>query len=240
MLRTLLACCLLLASPLLSAWELTPYTATYRFNLDNKLSGTATRVLEPREGDAWRYRFAATTAMASATETSDFRFNGRTVTPQRYEKRHKVLMLGRKSSVTFNWQTRQARGQRDDRATSYALRPGSVDPLNFEIQLRRDLMDLGRLGGPYILADAKRAEEQKFVIEGEEELETPLGKLATLRVKRVHDDAERQTVFWLAKRFDYLPARVEQHDEGALYTIDLLSYQPVTAPASGETSDAQK
>lgn len=227
--RLALAFFLLLASPLLPAWELVPYTATYRFNLDNKLTGTASRVLEARGAGQWRYRFFATTSMATATETSDFRFNGRTVTPLRYQKQHKVLMISRKAGVDYNWLTRQARGQRDERVSTYPLRAGSVDPLNFEIQMRRDLNDLGRLGGPYVLADAKRAEEQKFAIDGEEVLDTPLGKLKTVRIKRLHDAPERQTTFWLARELGYLPARVVQHDDTALYTIDLLSYQPVKA-----------
>ncbi|MDP2229109.1 MAG: DUF3108 domain-containing protein [Moraxellaceae bacterium] len=222
-----------LASPLAGAWELAPYTATYRFNLDNKLSGTATRTLEKKTGDAWRYVFNATTSMATANETSDFRFNGKTVTPLHHQQQHKVLFISKREHVNFNWQTRQAQGLRNDKKTQYVLRAGAIDPLSLEIQMRRDLIDLGKPASSYFLVDARRMNEQKFVLDGEEILDTPLGKLATVKVRRVHDDPERETVFWLARDLDYIPARVMQNDDGAMYVLDISTYSRSPAEAPG-------
>lgn len=229
--RPLIAIALLIASPLLQALELSPYTASYHFNLDNKLTGTATRILEKTGNASWRYTFTATTPIATATETSDFRFDGKTVSPVHYKRQHKVLIISKLAEVSFDWKNRQATTRRDDKKGTYVLKTGSVDPLNFEVQMRRDMIDLGKLPKSYYIADPKRLREQSFVAEGEEVIETPYGKINTVRIKRIHDDPERHTTLWLAKDMNYIPARVIQNDDGALYILQLSAFTGALAQA---------
>lgn len=226
-LKTLLLTALLLAaSPLLHAFDLAPFAASYRFNIDNKLSGTATRILERKIGGNWRYTFAANSTLATATETSDFRFDENTVTPLVYEQNRKIFFIKKKNRVDFDWKKRIGTGTRGSNdSINYPLQAGTLDSLNLEIQIRRDLKDLGRLAGPYFLASPKEIIPLPFVIEGDEILNTPMGKLKTLKVSRIHNDPKRHTSFWLAKDFDYLPAKVTQNDDGAIYTIELVSYK---------------
>lgn len=214
----------LVVSPWLHALEITPYTASYHFNLDNKLSGTATRTLERRGKNLWRYTFAASAPIATARETSDFRFDGRSVTPLGYWQERKVFLSQRKSQVLFDWKKNHGTGTREGKpAVQYKLLPGTLDALNMEIQLRRDLKDLGKLTGPYALATPKEISPLAFMVEGEEVLGTPMGKLRTLKVSRKHADPNRHTTFWLARDYAFLPAKVVQKDESALYTIELTS-----------------
>ncbi|HEX6592532.1 MAG TPA: DUF3108 domain-containing protein [Moraxellaceae bacterium] len=217
-----------------SAWayELQPFTASYKFNIDNKLSGKATRSLEKKADGSWLYSFSASAPMATASETSSFRFDGKTVTPLRYAQQRKIFMVKKGSSVDFDWSAKKGSGKRDGKQpVSYALQAGTVDSLNLEVQIRRDLKDLGKLGGPYWIASPKAIEQQPFVIEGEEVLTTPMGKLNTLKVSRKHNDPTRHTTFWLAKDYDFLPAKVTQDNDGALYIIELTSYKPAAAAA---------
>lgn len=229
--RSLLIAALLIASPILQALELTPYTASYHFNLDNKLSGTATRILENTGNNNWRYTFTATTAIASATETSNFRFDGKKVSPVSYKRKHKVLFISKNTEVSFDWKNKKATTRRDDKQGFYALKNGAVDPLNFEVQMRRDIIDAGNVAKAYLIADPKRMNEQKFVIDGDEVIDTPYGKISTIRVKRIHEDPERHTTFWLARDLDYIPAKVIQDDDGAIYTLQLNSLTGALAKA---------
>lgn len=222
---------LLAMSTLLHAAEFSPYTATYRFNLDNKLSGTATRILEKRGDNLWRYTFSAHTAVATATETSDFRFDGTTVKPLGYQQKRKIFFARKNAGVDFDWAAGKGRGHRDGKApVTYTLLPGTVDALNMEIQFRRDLKETGKLAGPYALATPKEISPLTFVIEGREVLQTPFGKLNTLRVSRKHADPHRRTTFWLAVDHDYLPAKVMQDDDGSIYLLELSKYQPADKP----------
>ena len=212
------------------AFDIQPFTANYKFNIDNKLSGSATRTLEKKSNDSWLYTFAASAPLATATETSNFRFDGRTVTPLNYTQQRKIFMSKRNSSISFDWAKRQGKGQRDGKeAVSYDLPAGSLDTLGLEVQMRRDLKDLGRLGGPYWVASPKNIEKQPFVIEGEESITTPAGKFITLKITRKHADPTRHTTFWLDAKNDYLPIKVVQDNDGAVYTIELTSYKSGTA-----------
>lgn len=230
----LLGALLLATSPLLYAFDLAPFTASYHFNVNNKLSGTATRTLEKTGAGSWRYTFSASAPLATATETSSFHFDGTTVTPVTYAQARKIFVSNKKSSVSFNWKAMKATGKRDQKTVQYTIKPGTLDSLNMEIQMRRDLKDLGKLAGPYTLSTPKDISPLAFVIVGEEVLNTAAGKLNTLKVSRQHSDPKRHTTFWLAKDFNYLPARVVQNDDGALYTIELTSYKPVKSPATAK------
>ncbi len=225
-----LAVLLAMASLSALAFDLQTFTASYKFNIDNKLSGTATRTLEKKAGDGWLYTFAASAPLATATETSSFRFDGRTVTPLKYTQQRKIFMSKRSSGIDFDWNSRKGSGRRDGKqSVSYDLQAGTLDTLNLEVQIRRDLKDLGKLGGPYWIASPKNIEQQPFVIDGEESINTPAGKFTALKVSRKHNDPGRHTTFWLAKSLDYLPVKVVQNNDGALYTIELSSYKAGTA-----------
>lgn len=230
----LLGALLLAASPLLHAFDIIPFTASYRFNIDNKLSGTATRTLEKTGADSWRYTFSATAPLATATETSNFRFDGSTVTPLTYEQKRKIFFSSKKSSVNFDWKAMKATGKRDKKTVQYPFKHGTLDSLNMEIQMRRDMKDLGKLIGPYSLSTPKDVSPLSFTIAGEEVLDTAMGKLKTMKISRQHSDPTRHTSFWLAKDFDYLPAKVVQDDDGAVYTIELTDYKPAKPSAASK------
>lgn len=217
------------------AFELQPYTATYQFNLDNKLTGTATRVLT-RQENQYHYQFSAQAMIASATETSDFSFDGKQVQSQHYENSKQILFKNKTASVDFDWSKQQATTRRNGENSSYALTTANVlDPLNLEIQIRQDLLDKAKnaLDSEYVLADAKGMGPLKFTLDGNEKITTPYGEIETVKVTRVHLSADRKTEFWLAKSLNYLPVKVVQMDDGAMYTIELQSYQ------EGRSQDSQ-
>jgi hypothetical protein len=60
------------------------------------------------------------------------------------------------------------------------------------------MTDLASWQKSYLIADPKRLREQNFVIDGNE-TSTPYGKIDTVRIKRMHEDPERHTTFWLAR-----------------------------------------
>lgn len=231
-LRLLAATLLLGCCGLASAFDIAPFTADYSFNIDNKLSGTATRTLEKRGNDSWHYVFTASAPLASASETSDFRYDGRTVTSLSYRQKRRIFFIHNTLGVDFDWKKNTATGFRGDNVVSYGLKPDTLDTLNMEVQVRRDLMDLGKLGGPYWLGSPKDISPLPLEIEGEEILDTPLGKLTTLRVSRKHDSSKRHTTMWLAKSLDYLPVKVMQNDNGAVYLIEITAYHPAQAAAA--------
>ncbi len=229
--KRLVMLALLLGCGNVFAFDLQPFSANYKFNIDNKLSGTAIRTLEKKTGDNWTYTFSAKAPMATASEISSFRFDGSTVTPLDYKQQRKIFVSRRSSGISFDWNHKKGSGRRDGKQpANYDLQAGTLDPLNLEIQIRRDLKDMGKLASSYWIASPKNIEKQPFTIDGEESINTPAGKFVALKISRKHNDPSRHTTFWLAKSLDYLPVKVVQDNDGALYTIELSSFKAGTAP----------
>ena len=221
---TLFVACL--ASSVSYAFDLIPYTATYQFNLNSQLTGTATRVLTKQADNRYRYQFNATAMIANANEISDFSFDGKKVQSIHYENTKQILFKTKKATVDFDWAKNQANAQRNGESLQYALTESStLDPLNLEIQIRQDLTKKSELKDKYSLGDAKGLSPLSFEMKGSEKITTPYGEIDTIKVNRVHQSSDRTTQFWLAKSLNYLPVKVVQIDDGAIYTIELQSYQ---------------
>lgn len=215
-----------LASSVGYAFELVPYTATYQFNLNSQLTGTATRVLTKQADNQYRYQFNAAAMIANANELSDFKFDGQKVQSLHYENTKQVVFKTKKSTVDFDWPKKQANAQRNGEALQYAVADlNTLDPLNLEIQIRQDLSKKSVLKDSYSLGDAKGLSPLTFEMKGSEKITTPYGEIDTIKVNRVHQSTDRTTQFWLAKSLNYLPVKVVQIDDGAIYTIELQSYQ---------------
>ena len=210
------------------AADISAFTATYEFNLDNKLSGKATRELT-RNGDRYHYEFRANAAFASAVETSDFGYDGAQVKSLVYRNHRQLFFRSRDAGVNFDWTRRMGHAFRYQDSLDFPLQDGVLDPLNLEMQLRHDLLSGGKFKGEFMLADPKGMHPVRFEINGTERIRTPYGTLDTVKVRRIHEDPERDTQFWLAPSLDYLPVRFVQKDDGAVSTLTLSTYR-VTAP----------
>ena len=217
-----------LASSLSYGFDLQPYTATHQFNLNQQLTGTATRTLSKQENNHYRYQFSASAAIANANEVSDFIFENQQVQSLNYQNTKQILFKTKIDKADFDWQQSRLVAQRKGESTNHPLTDKStLDPLNLEVQIRQDLLSATtpHLKAEYVLGDAKGVHPLKFTIDGTEKIKTPYGELDTLKVSRVHQDKERTTQFWLAKSLDYLPVKVVQVDDAAVYTIELQSFQ---------------
>ena len=84
--------------------------------------------------------------------------------------------------------------------------------------------------GPFPAHPIERAERGKvktYVVkrEGEERIETALGRLDTVRISRSAGD-DRKTTVWAAPELRYLPARIEHRDsDDTPITLRLRSAQ---------------
>jgi len=69
---------------------------------------------------------------------------------------------------------------------------------------------------------AKKLKQYRFEVVGEETLDTPLGKVTTIKVRRKENNNEEREIYaWFAKDFQYLLVRLQQEENGSAYTIYL-------------------
>lgn len=212
----------LLSLSSLAAHALEPYKAEYRFSVDNAVSGLATRELR-RQGDLWRYDFSsAIPVIGRASETSQFRIdNNGNVQSSQYNQAFRLLTNTRTIQLRFDSAGQRIYAQKNKENTVYPYQTGAVDQLNLEVQVREDLIRRRKLASAYFLAGTNGIESIQMVSEGTSRVQTPAGTFDALVVRRIHSNPKRQTRFWLAPALNYLPVRVQQNDNGTLYTINL-------------------
>ena len=100
-----------------------------------------------------------------------------------------------------------------------AIPDGSMDKLGYQIKMRADLQlyysrSTRKPKLSYVIADGGRLKNYKFQILGDEYIDTPVGKLSTIKIARLRDNDKRSTIFWLAKDWQFLLVRLEQGDSG--------------------------
>lgn len=209
------------------AFAMSPFQASYQFSYNGKSMGSATRTLS-KSGNNWTYVFAAKAgAIASATETSHFSFNGNNIISNNFSRSSKILIHNNTMSINFNPNAKIINTKKDDKARSFAWKSGVLDELNAELQLREDLKASG-LKSSYAIADAKEVESRRFVKQGMEKVKTSYGTFDTIKVVMKHDKPNRDTIFWLAPKLDYVPVKVSHQDGKTSYGLLLTGYKGST------------
>lgn len=199
-----------------------PFEATYKA----KYSGfdiTAIRSLQS-QGDSQLLQFNATSWMANIEEQSQFHWGEHGfLVPEKYTYQRKVLGKKRQADLTFDWEQKQVTNAVQDSTWRMALPEIALDKLGYQLQLRKDLIN-NRTIGTYSIADGGRLKTYEFAILGEEVVETPLGKLNAIQIKRIRKNKKRTTHIWLAKDWDYLIVKLQQVEKGGkAYEINLSS-----------------
>ncbi|WP_111895280.1 DUF3108 domain-containing protein [Acinetobacter sp. MB5] len=209
------------------AMALSPFKATYQFSYNGHNMGSATRTLQ-QNGNNWTYIFAAKAGiLASATETSHFSWVDNNVVSNNFSRNASYIGLSDSFKINFNPNAKTIATNRKGKARSFAWKTGALDELNAEVQVREDLKKSG-LKSNYFITGAKGVDPRKFVKLGTENLATPYGTFSTIKVKLDHGGSDRNTIFWLAPKLDYLPVKVAHNDGSSSYGILLTGYQGPT------------
>ncbi|NIB41977.1 DUF3108 domain-containing protein [Pseudomaricurvus alkylphenolicus] len=235
--RSLLACCLLMAG--VTRAELPkPFEATYEARYGS-LSITATRTLRELENGGQELRFAARSWLARIEEVSQFNWNreGHLV-PERYSYSRTGLGRDREAHLDFDWQKLTVVNNVQKRPWSMSIPPQAMDKLSYQLQLRHDLLNRHtRENDPelsYAIADGGRLKTYRFEVLGEEQLQTAVGRLNVVKVRKVREGSKRVTLLWLARDWDHLVVRIQQTEkDGKHYEINLASASLNGIPVTG-------
>lgn len=186
----------------------TPFEVSYQAKLmGTKL--TAASKLQQREDGEFEYHYNTSSMLGKATEMSRFALEGSAgLMPLAYRYKLSAMGVKKRINLAFDWQA----GRVSDRAAkpqwSMELPPGALDPLSMQLQLRSDVMQ-GETQLTYEVIRNGRIKEYHFVVEAEEIIDTLVGPLRTLRVKRDRgDDSPKFTMIWLAVDWSYLIAKI--------------------------------
>jgi hypothetical protein len=147
------------------------------------------------------------------SQTSTFAIVNGEVRPQTYHADDGEPDSDKAVTLRFDWQTRRVTGTAEKKPVDLALESGTQDTLSVQIELMREVA-AGRSPKAFWLIDDDEIKEYKYTREGTETLDTPLGKLATVRYRSEHAGSDRVTRLWLASSLGYLPIRAERSRAG--------------------------
>ena len=218
----LLATLLLLQSitnPLLAAP--TPFKAIYKANYKGiPIVGEGVRELIRLEADTFKLSASVDSFLIQVAEESVFQWsNNNQLIPIEYQYRRRGIGSDRDAVLKFDWKKHQVLNNVQAKPWKMAIKTGVMDKLGYQIQLRDDLLQNPELYDTaqqlnYAIADGGRLKDYQFNIVSQELIDTPVGKLRTLKLARETNKDERTTVFWLALDWEFLLVRLEQSESG--------------------------
>lgn len=193
------------------------YTAKlYGFNVN------VTSRLSAQENNLYQFYFDVNAAIGSVTEVSRFKWNEQEqyAIPTSYTYKRKGLGKNREKELNFDWSKNEVVDLTNNSSLILDATKKIQDSLSYQVQLRQDLM-AGKKDLHYFITDGKKTKEYQFETMDEEVLDTPLGKVTALKIKRSEANEKRAIYAWFAKDFQYLLVRLQQEENGSAYTIYL-------------------
>lgn len=163
-------------------------------------------------------------------ENSQFLFENQQLKPLLYEYKHldNNRNLKKYKKVGFNWETNTAQSLENKKQWELSLQPKTVDFLLSQIALMQSL-GMGKRGDQnYFIADEDEIKAYTIQFDKEEVLETPLGKLKTLKFIRRAKNPQRYSSLWCAIDLKFLPIRIEHtepNDQTVTAEIKSLDWQ---------------
>lgn len=183
-------------------------------------SVSVTSRLTTQDNSNYEFYFDVNALIGNVTEVSKFKWNEqeRYAVPTSYSYKRKGLGKNREQELNFDWAKNEVANVKNN--TTLALEAGKKiqDSLSYQVQLRQDLM-AGKNSLHYFITDGKKTKEYKFETVGEEILDTPLGQVNAVKIKRSEANENRAIYAWFAKDFQYLLVRLQQEENGSAYTI---------------------
>lgn len=230
-LRPLISAFILLALPCaLVALELKPSVTQYKATLENgiPINGTATHTLVQLSKSIWRYQFNVDSFLAEINESVYFQLTNSKVRPISYHyKRSGWAVTNRRATLAFNWKEHKVLNDVQGIPWSMIIPEGAIDKLGYQLQLRLDLI-AGKQDLRYQVADGGYLKEFSFEKLGEESINTELGKVTAVIVKKVRTESDkRDSTLWFAKELNYLLVKLVQVEtDGERYEINIESTKP--------------
>jgi hypothetical protein len=194
---------------------------------------TVTNRLTKSADNRYQLMFKADSMLGSITETSELLWNPaqQTVMPEHYIYARRSIGKDRHAELKFDWAKKSVTNNVAKTTWKMDIAQRVQDKLSYQLQLQQDLLN-GKESFDYQIADGGHLKEYRFTKVAEELLDTPLGKVATVKIKRSRENDNRITYAWLAPKWNYMLVRLQQEEDGDAYTIYItqanLNGKPVT------------
>lgn len=127
---------------------------------------------------------------------------------------------GKSQAATFDWNTHTVALEAGDRKSSADMPEDTQDMLSFLYQF----MFVPPLQQMRItLANGRKVKTYVYAFEGEQDLDTRIGRVHALHISKSSGDADEKLEAWLAPDYRYLPVKIRQTDKDGTVTEQLVT-----------------
>ena len=235
------------------AWSeatlLTPHNLSYQA----KVKGMKLEIkhILKQAGDHYELTQDSSASLSSVSEKSIFTINpDGELLSQQYTYRRKILGNNYNYQLDFLPEKEIITHTIKGKITAKIDIPEvTYDPLNYQLQLRRDLLKAKNNSKThtYPVAEKDRLKELKFKSAGSEILQTAVGAIDTLKIERIRSSKKNKTTtFWLAKDWGYILIKIQHQKNGKeSYALNIVGGQVNGEKLQGivdmvETASTQK
>lgn len=197
-----------------------PYRLTYKaeYNFLLPISGSAVRELKKDTDETWSLTNSVKSTLVTVEESSQFSWVEGLPRQTRYRLDQHSLK-DKRLWLDFDWQQLMATNLSDTKYPPYKIDQQVYDPLTYQLALRADLRRQAKTLS-YQVAEKNRVKTYSFEILGEEQMETPVGLLNTVKLRRIRKpDSTRESIFWLASDWNYVLIKIRQKERGNTFFI---------------------
>lgn len=205
-------------APLASATVLSPYTAQYSARI-NGMAVTITNTLRTTP-QGYRVSTSASNLLGEIKEHEDFHLADDRIVVDAYHHQRSLFGNRRLERLVMDPTHGIARYQRNNETREILLEPDVLGPLSYQVQMRRDLA-AGLSAFDYQVLHRGKIKSYRFEAEDSESVALPQGTVEAIRIRRVHDDNDRETIVWLAPDLDYQLVRLRLVEDGDRYELQL-------------------
>lgn len=208
----------------------TPFEAQYKATYNgSEFEDMVSRKLERLPDGTYRHSYSADHLLYSLHEESILELKGCSTQPLRYASRRGNIFRKREKTIQFEWKQNVARYNDEGKKGEFKLEAGTVDPMSVYLRIACQVTaELGVLSFPE--TNDNHIETREYRMLGKEVINTPSGKIDTVRIEKVHKNKKRQTYLWLMANNPVVVVRVKQTDtDGSVYSLDLSQWKPLAA-----------
>ena len=196
------------------------FTATYqvramglRGQADMRLSYEADTNIYLYESRTQAHGIAKLIRRHPVIETTRFNIDQGRIRPLEYALDDGSKKGERNARVDFDWSAGLARSIYKGESREIELEAGMQDRMSLQLSIMQDLRT-GDAPSVYTLAERNDLKRYEYTFSGEEEIEVPAGRFATIKYRRQREGSSRSSIIWFAPELCQLPVQVEQLRKG--------------------------
>lgn len=193
--------------------------AVFSVEYNNKLTQGENHLHIKRDQNRYQIDFELDHWLLSSSQKATFEMNQYCVVePLSYISTSKRPLKDELvQSLSFNWETKKAEFNSEEKQKIFELDTALYDPLSFFIEARCELM-AGKKEFSYPLIHKGNKKTHNYKVVGTEIVQTGLGEVEALVIERDRKSESRQTRLYVAPSLDYLLVKIE-HQESRLLKI---------------------